>query len=122
MILRDCRFTIQEFQRLMRCISLTAIIVLSRQKAGLQKRKENNSEESERLAILLPENELAIWEYKLCGHRTDSQIISSIISVENFTLSSQPAASLQKGTFYLYLGHEWSSLTIKEAGMTQSKV
>ena len=87
-------------------------------KVGLQKRKgKNNSEESERfLAILFPENELAIWEYNrvvnvpIPDHFFDH--LAEKFHIEKPT-SSKPS---QKGTFYLYLGHEWFSLTIKEAG------
>ncbi|NQE02602.1 DUF1015 domain-containing protein [Enterococcus gallinarum] len=87
-------------------------------KVGLQKRKEkDNSEESERfLAILFPENELAIWEYNrvvnvpIPDHFFDH--LAEKFHIEKPT-SSKPS---QKGTFYLYLGHEWFSLTIKEAG------
>jgi uncharacterized protein (DUF1015 family) len=87
-------------------------------KVGLQKRAEKtNSEESDRfLAILFPENELAIWEYnRIVNVPIPENFLAHLgekFIIEKPT-SKKPA---QKGTLYLYLAQEWFSLTIKEAG------
>jgi uncharacterized protein (DUF1015 family) len=87
-------------------------------KVGLQKRAEGvNSTESERfLSILFPEDELAIWEYnRVVNVPIPENFLSNL--AEKFIIekpkSQKPA---QKGTFYLYLAHEWHALTAKEIG------
>ncbi len=84
-------------------------------KVGLQKRADGQSrQESDRfLAILFPENELAIWEYnRVLRVPVPENFFEQ--AAQHFTIREttrkKPA---QRGSIHLYLNHAWWELTIK---------
>lgn len=93
-------------------------------KVGLQKRADGqSSQESDRfLAILFPENELAIWEYnrvlRVPVPETFFEQAAQHFTIRE-TTRKKPA---QRGSIHLYLNHAWWELTIKPEAVPQDAV